>query len=702
MLTSDRMSTTYRRNATIAALVHLALFAPSAIQAATLSVTPRSVTLRVGASQTFTVSVWQTTNKAVTWSVNGIPGGNATVGRITSSGVYTAPTLLPTTNPVSVTAASVADSSASASVSVTILHPVPVIYEISPRTVQPGPFAVTITGSGFVAASQVRYGGTVLAATIVSPTSLIAYGQAALLPGGMAALTVTNPDPGSETSNTAVLQISTAAPVVSGIAAVRFLEQTSWGPDPASIARVQQVGFEQYLEQQFAAPASTYPDYPESELGLTRVQHRFFQNALTGPDQLRQRVAFALSQIFVISGHKNFNPAQYVPHLRLLSEHAFGNYGTLLREITLSPAMGRFLDLVVNEKANPITQTAPNENFARELMQLFTIGTEQLNPDGTVRLVDGAPVPTYDEAVVQGTARALTGWTYPTKPGSAPRPRNPAYFTGRLEPSDELHDADEKLLVNGVVVPAGRTTVQDLDTVLTTIYRHPNVAPFVARRLIQHLVTSNPSPAYVARVAHAFNYGGAARGDMKAVIRAILLDSEARQGDLSPFVRPLEGHLREPVLYFLGMMRATGSRLDNPARLPGLLASAGQALFYAPSVFNYFSATYTIPGTTARGPEFEIFTPSAAVFRTNLAMLLTFMPHTAGIEFDLTPFDQFAGDPPALVEAANRALLGGRLGAVERQRIEAAVSAISSTTSSIRAQTALYLVASSPQYQVQH
>ena len=356
--------------------------------------------------------------------------------------------------------------------------------------------------------------------------------------------------------------------------------------------------------------------------------------------------------------------------------------------------------MVYNEKMGVYRGTAPNENFARELLQLFSIGTERLNLDGSPQLDAGEPIPTFDPDIISALARALTGWTYPTEPGAVPQLRNPPYFVGQMQPVESLHDTGAKTLLDGFVIDAGQTAEQDLDAVISHVSSHQNVAPFIGRRLIQHLVTSNPSPEYVARVAAAFESRG--RGDLKTVIKAIVLDREARAGDASGVVATTAGHLREPILYVLGMMRTLGVTINSTALLAGVTGWAGQLIFYPPSVFNYFSPLYEIPGMGVRGPEFQIFTPSTAVIRTNLAHIVVFAPEAIGLSLNLAPFEEVASVPSQLVEAANQTLLLGRMTPEARSIIESAVAVVPSGMTRVRAQTALYLVASSNEYQVQH
>jgi uncharacterized protein (DUF1800 family) len=602
---------------------------------------------------------------------------------------------------VAVTATSVAYPSASAAVIVTVFNPLPVIASVTPTSVAPGPFTITVDGSGFVPTSVVNFGGAALATTFHSPVRVTAVGTARVVAGGLVAVTVSNSEPGAALSALAAVNVASSAPRVSARAAVRFLEQVSWGPTPETVARVQQIGFDAYLEEQFVEPM--VDPAAGSANNLQPLQRQFVINALTRTDQLRQRVAFALGQILVVSGLKAFTQEMYAPWLQTLNAHAFSDYGTLLRAVSLSPAMGLFLDHANNQRSNSFASVAPNENYARELMQLFTIGPSLLDADGTTRLDDqGEPIPTYDQAVVLDMARALTGWTYPTKPGATPQPLNPLYFSGPLEPVPSLHDPGTKVLLDGFTLAAGQTPQQDLESVIGMLMRHPNNAPFVARRLIQQLVTSNPTPQYVARVAAAFaSEQSGPRGDLKRVIRAIVLDPEARLGDDADDPNPAGGHLREPVLLSLALMRALSASPASGGYNPaGLIALTGQHLFYPPSVNNYFPLEYDLPGGI-RAPEFQILTPATAVGRANLALVISFAPQVMSVSTNLTSFAELAANPALLVEAVNQALLAGRMSDAMRQIVEQGVAAVPSGVPLVRAQTAIFLVASSSDYQVQ-
>jgi uncharacterized protein (DUF1800 family) len=670
------------------------------LPAVVVHLTP-GISLRCGATSQLEAYVDYNTNKAVTWSVNGIVGGDATVGTVSTSGLYTSPAVAPISGSVSIKATSVADSTASATCAVTLFNALPVITSVTPASVNTGSFVMTVNGSGFARAAVVKFGSQSLTTTWVSSTRLDATGTAAPVLGGRVLVSVTNPDPGGSRSNTRVVQVGPANPRVSAKAAARFLAQASWGADPESIARVQEIGFAAYIDEQFNAPMSDYPEppLPDDMQSLEPAQWRFFSNGTTGQDQLRQRVAFALSQILVVSGLKSGMARQMVPYQRLLLNNAFGNYLTLIGEVTVNPTMGHFLDMANNYKASAGSGTEPNENYARELLQLFTIGPVKLNRDGSTQLdAQGQPIPAYEQSDIVNLARALTGWTYPSKTGEPLTTMNPPHFTGILGAIPQFHDTTRKTFTDGFVLPEGKTAEQDLMAAIVHIYYHPNVGPFISRRLIQHLVTSNPSPAYIDRIASVFNSDSSGqRGNLRSVVKAILLDSEARQGDVSePSLT--QGHLREPVFFILGLLRAVKATLPEQHSLAVMATHMGQRVFYAPSVFNYFSPLYRIPSSGLVGPEYQILTPSTALIRANFVDSLMLSPNPP-VGFDITNLVQLAEEPAQLIEALNDALMQGQMSQSMKDTISGTIIPISNNWD--RARTAVYLVASSSQYQVQ-
>ncbi len=500
---------------------------------------------------------------------------------------------------------------------------------------------------------------------------------------------------------------------------VRFLEQSTFGPTPELVEHVREIGFASFLDEQFDAPASSYPTLPLYPTTRDTVacpngstcqrdnytqyptQTRFFQNALYGPDQLRQRVAFALHQIIVVSGVEITQPSWMAPYLQTLDRHAFGNYRQLLYEITLNPAMGNYLDV------NGNTRTRPNENYAREVLQLFSIGTARLNPDGTPQLDEaGQTIPTYTQATVNDFARVFTGWRF----APAPRTGVPNYIDSMV-PNEAQHDVAAKTLLNGAVLPAGQNTRSDLDDAIDNIFNHPNVGPFISKQLIQHLVTSNPTPAYVARVTAVFDgEGSGTRGDLKEVVRAILLDPEAR-GDRK--ADPSYGRLRHPVQFVAGILRAFGARsADGTSASDGYLnpqtTAMGMDVFRPPSVFSYFAPSTGVPGSGGlRGPEFGILSTSTALARLNFVNTIVFSRINvgtnapSGTSLDFSPLLPLAAKPASVVDWLDELLLHGTMSDAMRSSVVMAVTAVPASNALKRARTAAYLVLTSSQYQVE-
>jgi uncharacterized protein (DUF1800 family) len=440
---------------------------------------------------------------------------------------------------------------------------------------------------------------------------------------------------------------------------------------------------------------------------LFPVQAQFFRNALTGPDQLRQRVALALSQIFVTSGVKINQPYAMAAYQQLLLNDAFANYRTLLNDVTLSPAMGHYLDMVNNNKGNAIA--GANENYGREVLQLFSIGVSLLNPDGTPQLdANKQPIPSYTQTTIENFSNVFTGWTYPPMPGATAQWTDPTYFLGQMAPIEAHHDMTAKVLFNGTPVPAGGTAEADLKIALDNIFNHPNVGPFIGAQLIQHLVTSNPSPAYVQRVAAVFaNDGKGVRGDMQAVIQQILLDPEAR-GDIE--TGATYGRLREPALFIAGLLRSVGGSSDGVYLLQQS-ANLEQSIFDAASVFSFYPPDYPLTGTALVGPPFAIYDATSSLNRANF--LNTLLSDTNGIAADptvtgatgtqlnLSAWQTDAADSATLINTINQLFFHGAMPADMQSVLTQTVNAIPSSNPLARAQAALYLALSSGQYQVE-
>jgi uncharacterized protein (DUF1800 family) len=521
---------------------------------------------------------------------------------------------------------------------------------------------------------------------------------------------------------------------VSAADAARLLEQATFGVTASDVAHVQSVGIDGYINQQFGYPSTQYTGYsytphtapagcvndgsnpPDASSLCARdkyspfqVQRDFFIHALNNPDQLRQRVALALSQIMVVSSVEIYEAYGLADYENILLRDAFGNYRTLLQDVTLSPTMGHYLDMANSDETNPQNGTVPNQNYAREVMQLFSIGLVELNPDGTQQLdANGAPIPTFDGTTIDGLAAVFTGWTYPPLPGASSQWTNPINFDGTMVAFADHHQPGTKVLLNGYTVPANQTPAQDLADALDNIFNHPNVGPFIGKQLIQHLVTSNPTPAYVARVAAVFaDNGQGVRGDLSAVVRAILTDVEAR-GD-APATN-LFGHLREPAVFITSTLRTLGGQSDG-VLLRSASSAMGEPIFSPETVFNFYPPSYQIPGTQTLAPEFGIANAATALARANFINTVIMQGGAAadptvsgstGTRIDLTPLAGAANNG-ALIAQLNQTLMHGSLSGAASNVILTAVNSVAanSTNPLAAAQAASYLILTSAQYQVE-
>jgi uncharacterized protein (DUF1800 family) len=504
--------------------------------------------------------------------------------------------------------------------------------------------------------------------------------------------------------------------------ASRFLIQSTFGPSSALIAQVQQTGFSNFLNQQFTLPPTrTLPRVDATDAALppdptpfySDFQEAWWYTVVTAPDQVRQRVAFALSEILVISANGNSmieHPEAMATYWDLLANDAFGNFRQLIEDVTLNPAMGDYLDMAHNDKPNQYRNTEPNENYARELMQLFTIGLYKLNQDGSQQLdANHQPIPTYDQDVVEGYAHVFTGWYWaqtgtPTWYYVDPNYRDP------MMAFPTHHDTGAKLILNGVTLPAGQTQAQDLQMALDSIFNHPNVGPFVGKQLIQKLVTSNPSPPYIARVAAAFaNNGQGVRGDMKAVLRAIFLDPEARDTSAA-ITNSGFGHEREPLVRLANLYRAfNASATSGKFIVNNVESNFSQAPLYAPSVFNFFSPFHSQVGPIENAglvaPEFQITTDNTVISSANMMRRAVYRGTSStnpdAIVLDLSAQSALASNPGALVDSLNILLMGGQMSSSMRSIIVNAVTQISAASTLERAQTAVHLIVTSPEFVIQ-
>jgi uncharacterized protein (DUF1800 family) len=533
--------------------------------------------------------------------------------------------------------------------------------------------------------------------------------------------------------------------------AARFLTQATFGPSQADIDRVMQLGLTGWIDEQFQQPATQHRTAweaadaaakavdPMASAGNNDVLYAFYQGAVGGRDQLRQRVAYSLSQILVISmvdGNVGQYPRGTASYLDVLGDGAFGNYRNLLENVSKHPMMGLYLTSLRNRKEDPRSGRVPDENYAREVMQLFSIGLYELNNDGSIKTdADGKPLETYDAADIAGLAKVFTGWSW------AGPDQSDARFNGNSSARDadrewkpmqgyaQFHSTSDKAFLTATI--AAQTTADpdaSLKVALDTLFAHPNVGPFIGKQLIQRLVTSNPSGAYVARVAAAFNDNGAGvRGDMKAVVKAVLLDPEAR--DAGKLGDTAFGKLREPVLRMTALLRAYGATSDSGRFLIGSSddfgTSLGQTPMRSPTVFNFYRPGFVAPNTATGNanlavPELQI------THETSVAGYANFIrgvlqngvgARAAGatrndVQPDLSPAIVLADKPAELVADVDQRLAYGTLPAELKTAIEAAVNSVaipggSATQAQIdaakrnRALIAIYLALVSPEFILQ-
>jgi uncharacterized protein (DUF1800 family) len=526
-------------------------------------------------------------------------------------------------------------------------------------------------------------------------------------------------------------------PAITRADAFRFLNQATFGATEADAQAVISMGYASWIDQQLQRPASlelphvqaVFATYPPGA-DFTRLHEDridiWLRNALQAPDQLRQRVAFALSEIMVIS---QLSPLVGYPwgsasYYDMLAQNAFGNFRVLMEDVTLHPAMGVYLSMLGNQKPDVARNIRPDENYARELMQLFTIGLVQLDLDGSVRRDgQGNPLPTYDQQVIEGFAHVYTGWNFAGAPSFALARPTIQNQTMPMQAYAEQHDTGAKRVLDypGAAftqIPAGQAPQQDLDDALDNIFRHPNVAPFISKQLIQRLVTSNPSPQYVERIARVFeNDGAGRRGELGAVVRAILLDSEARAAPAAATA----GRLDEPLLRLTRIWRAWGARSQsgrlNAQNIPGFI---GQGPLQAPSVFNFFSPFHAPPGEILDqglvAPEAQLATEYLTSLLTNYFFILSFCYNTAPVQgcpavppalapdlvvIDTGPERAVAADSAALVQRVADRLAGGVISPVLRAEARAMVDRVPATEVSLRVAEALYLVSTSPELALQ-
>jgi len=718
--------------------------------------------VRVSNSLTFGLTVNGTDNPAVTLAVNGVAGGNAQVGTAVSTNgliTYTAPAVVPTpSNIVELTVTSVDNPAVSIAQNISVMNPIPILLSASPMNFDPGAATIVLTGQKFINGAQVLVNGSAVTTAYNGDTQLTA--TADLTEPGNLDLQVLNPAPGPATSADLIATVNGTppVPVVSPQDAARFLEQATFGATDADIHHLSMIGYQAWLNEQFNIAET--PEEPAVETALivnnppcatgdvkcnaalfvqnsgneNLVQAQFWQQALSGSDELRERVKYALSQLFVISSN-NSTAIQDMPrgessYYDMLGKDAFGNFRQLLQDVTLSPMMGQFLSMLGNDKGNATTD--PDENYAREVMQLFTIGLWQLNDDGTQKLDgNGQPIPTYSNTDVMGLAAVFTGYSW-NIPGddSDTAWSNCCIYVGpgygeELLPMQSFpshHSTVEKQFLGVTIAASGSPDPDgDLKTALDTLFNHPNLPAFFAKQMIQHLVTSNPSPAYVNRVAQVFkNDGTGVRGNLQAVIAAILLDPEARD-TATATSNAQYGKVREPLLRYTEWARAFTAQSRTASYNTGStedpIYGFGEMWLRSPTVFNWFSPGYTPPGTpiAAAGllaPETQIVNVSTVVGFINYMQGAIGASATAGPDVFSSYAEEMrlAATPDQLMDRINLLLMAGQMSNALYTQIETAVASIpipSGDQAAInaallsRVQTAVYLTVASPDFAAQ-
>jgi uncharacterized protein (DUF1800 family) len=499
-----------------------------------------------------------------------------------------------------------------------------------------------------------------------------------------------------------------------GVQSSRFLAQATMGPTKADVTALQASTYDAWITAQFAtARATSHWDWLVAQ-GFNNVANinnengynpTVWRQAIVGQDQLRQRVGLALLDILVvgISGlNTSWRAFAAAGYFDILLDGAFGNFRDLTEKISLNPAMGIYLTFLNNRKANTAAGSQPDENYARELMQLFTLGLYKLNADGSQQSANGKPIETYLPEDVSGLARVFTGFVLDSNDNTTPdRLRRP------LVQNASQHETGVKTFL-GTTIPAGTDGIASLKIALDTIFAHPNVPPFISKQLIQRLVTSNPSAAYVGRISAVFaNNGSGVRGDLKAVIRAILLDDEARND--AGIANPSFGKLREPVVRLTNWARAFGVASPSEAWNFGDTSSTatrlGQSIGRAPSVFNFFRPGYAPPNTSIAssglvGPEFQVTSEPSVIAYVNY--MQTLIQNGAGdAKAVYTDILTKASDSQALIDEINLVLAAGQISATSVATIKAAVDSISFTGTNgpiNRVYTAILLVMAAPEY----
>jgi len=554
---------------------------------------------------------------------------------------------------------------------------------VSPSTLAHGNVTITVSYPGLPAGATVLVNGSPLTTVTATSNSIAATGYLAPWTTGTAEVAIAN----SSQSVIAQVNVPIQTTAVSYDVAARFVNQAGFGPREDMIELIQSLGLSGFINEQLAQPVGNY--------SANDLDREFEVNVVTGPSVLRLRAAFALGSFIPSDIGGSWVPNQ--PWEQKLENDAFGNYRQVLSDLASDPNVSGNLNLPGNA-ASTDPSVHPNQNFARELLQLFSLGPVLLNNDGTIQNdSNGNPIPTYGDDTIDNLSRALTGWNY------AP-PVNPTFtwfgidYSQNLIATESQHDEGSKTILGNINIPAGQTAAQDRDQVLDAIFAHPNLPPYVSRILIQRLVKSQPSPAYVARISAVFqDDGNGIRGNLAAVIKAILLDPEARAGDTTP--RSDDGYLQDPVDFQIFVMSALqiSQQDDQPSYLPSELC---ESWFNSGSVFGYYFPNYVVPGTTINSPEFQLMTTYTIVQRSELLWSIVSEQQPGFNNNDNTWLYNTFKTIPAMIDALNHMLYHGTMSQEEQTIINNAAASAPDTNTALK--YAVFLALNGDQYTVAH
>jgi uncharacterized protein (DUF1800 family) len=644
------------------------------------------MTLACGDSVQLSASYGDNRAVHIKWVVNGSSGS------VTDNGVYSAPPILPSDRRVNITALDI-DSGKSAATTITLVNAIPVISSVTPSSVTPGiPVSITVTGSRFAPASMVVVDGTTVTTTYLSPTSLAftlsvpAFGTTDHM------LDVVTSSPGGGVSNSVRLPLNSSK--ISYDAAAHFLQQATWGPIPATIQHVQAVGFEKFLDEQLqAAPRSNVVDND-----LNHFQETFWaQLATNDTTQLRTKTAWAWYKLFNSPGSTVLSVWTAVPET--LNRDAFLTYEHIFADMAFNVDMGMYLNYCCNDEAGP----QPDENFGRESMQVFSVGAFLLRQDGSkVTDSNGVPEPMYTPADIEAISQAVTGLKYPSDVWND----NDTEGLIKMTSGPSSQHAHNAKVILGQTLPGGQDAAKDLSDVVHILSNHPNTGIRLSRYLIQEFVTSNPSPAYVERVSRVWaDNGKGITGDIPSVLKAILLDPEARSADngLVDTQAAAFGRFRDTVNYAMGFVRGL-SAIPNAMVQPGasslLAIYAHERTFDAPSVFGYYSDSFTLPNTDTVAPEMQIYTSDSITARASYLHQVIYCTDGSFSRIDWTQWMTLAhGDGLPLIELLNHLYFHGTMSPELSSALQANLRTIPDLKS--RVQQTLYLALLSPEYAVE-